>query len=90
MLPDDPHMAVTVDDEGTWLEIDMPAPALAQEAVLVDTELLGTTRAGDGPFENPDGTPLAIDRDLRGEVRERPEVGPIAGLVAGRNRVRVW
>ena len=90
VLPDDPHMAVTVDDEGTWLEIDMPAAALAQEAVLVDTELLGTTRAGDGPFENPDGTPLAIDRDLRGEVRERPEVGPIAGLVAGRNRVRVW
>ncbi|MCH4053346.1 MAG: right-handed parallel beta-helix repeat-containing protein [Atopobiaceae bacterium] len=87
---EDPHMEVEVGAEGTWLSIDVPEEALAEPCELVDTELLGTTRTADAAYENPDGTPLACDVDLLGERRERIVAGPLAGLVAGHNRVRIW
>lgn len=55
------------------------------------TRSLGRVRIVDADFENPDGTPLCLDSDLLGTPVPGSSVpGPLAGLKAGSNRIRVW
>ena len=87
----DPKVKVVEDNGAVYLEIDLPEEALTLPTRLHSTQTLGTVRIADAVFENPDGSPLAIDVDLNGVKRaERPTVGPLEGLKAGFNRVKVW
>ena len=48
-------------------------------------------RIADAVYDDPDGNPIVIDVDLNGVKRgEHPTVGPVEGLKAGFNRVKVW
>ncbi len=60
--------------------------------MIMQTKDLGCTRAVEGLFENPDGTPIVFDVDYLGEKRGDDHVlaGPINGLKAGHNKVRIW
>ncbi len=81
---------VSVEYEGqeVFLNITLPEEAVRGRGTLVTTRLLGTPRITESGYENPDGTPLIIDRDLLGETRpEHPVPGPVQGLKPGRNRV---
>jgi alpha-N-arabinofuranosidase len=56
-----------------------PLPAAFQNAVTqpVTTELLGRARIPDLPFVNPDGTPLKVNTDFLGKLRDStPTPGP--------------
>ncbi len=87
----DPKVKVVEDNGAVYLEIDLPEEALTLPTRLHSTQTLGTVRIADAVFENPDGSPLAIDVDLNGVKRaERPTVGPLEGLKAGFNRMKVW
>ena len=61
------------------------------KARLVTTEMLGTTEISRQGFENPDGSPLAIDHDLLGRPRsgETPFPGPIEVSESVR-RIKIW
>lgn len=74
------------------MEESVDQEVLDQEAVIMQTKDLGCTRAAEGLFENPDGTPIVFDVDYCGQKREPGQViaGPINGLQAGHNRVRIW
>ena len=49
------------------------------------------TRITEGRFERPDGSDLSIDKDLLGNVmKENVIAGPLQGLKAGKNRIKVW
>lgn len=75
-----------------YLEVDVDKAVLNQKAVVMRTEDLGCTRAVEGLFENPDGTPIVFDTDYCGETRKDGKVivGPINSLTEGYNRIRVW
>ena len=60
------------------------------------TEKIGThnlemTRLSEEGYENPDGTPLMIDRDfLLNEIGENPVPGPLQCLKEGENCIKIW
>lgn len=91
VLPDvDPRARVVEDEQGTWLEMELPAAALEAGCALVSTCALGLTRTADAAFEAPDGSPITFDVDLVGERRAGTVVpGPVQALASG-SRVRVW
>lgn len=59
---------------------------------MVSTALLGKARVSGLPYENPDGSPLQIDRDYFGRPRnpERPFPGPVEPDEYGKVRMKVW
>ena len=58
----------------------------------VTTALLGQARIPNLPYENPDGSPLAIDIDYFGKKRDatRPTAGPFEAPASGALNVKVW
>lgn len=56
----------------------------------VDAGILGITQLTGFPFENPNGTSFALDKDYSGNTRSAsPVVGPIENLPASL-RIKVW
>ncbi|MBE6666638.1 MAG: DUF1565 domain-containing protein [Ruminococcaceae bacterium] len=54
----------------------------------VDSLRLDMPRIAEEPYENPDGSPLCVDRDFFGNLRgEHPKTGPLENLKAGKNRI---
>jgi hypothetical protein len=77
-------------DGSVWLDADIDQGMLDMTTRLVDTRLLGMPRIVNQLYENPDGSPLAIDRDINGQERSvRPVVGPVEDLHAGYNHIRL-
>jgi alpha-N-arabinofuranosidase len=66
-------------------------PLEAAATRLVTTALLGTALVARLPFENADGTPLAVDRDLLGRPRDaaKPTAGPFERPGAGEVRIEL-
>lgn len=58
----------------------------------ITTELLGVAFQSETPYENIDGSPIAIDRDYLGQDRDfnNPKVGPFENLKMGKNRLILW
>ena len=75
-----------------YLELEVPEAILSQNACLMGTADLGSTRAAEEQFENPDGSPITFDTDYLGEKRTAGKLaaGPFAQLKAGHSRIRVW
>lgn len=75
-----------------FLKIIIPKGALQK----LHTEKIGThnlemTRLSEEGYENPDGTPLMIDRDfLLNEIGENPVPGPLQCLKEGENCIKIW
>ena len=85
-------MSLSLKEEGKeWiLTLNIPEEVANANCKAVDTERLGTPRITEARFENPDGTPIAIDTDIFGNTRERTIPGPFAKLMAGKNVICVW
>ncbi len=59
---------------------------------IITTERLGEALIPQLPFENADGSPLALDTDYFGRKRDRekPTVGPVENPGQGDVRLKVW
>lgn len=81
-----------IDEDGkVYLELDIPRELLQVKTKIIRTENLEPPRIAEQPYENPDGTPLAINTDYSGVSRgETPVPGPIEDLRAGYNKILVW
>ena len=88
--------SLTVEDTGdeVYVELDLPAALLTARVGVTSGRDLPPVRLVSAEFEEPDGTPVAIDVDLLGQRKdERDEypVGPFAELPdAAPVRLRVW
>jgi hypothetical protein len=82
---------LTREPEGWFLSLTSDSTD-SLERKTVTTELLGTAALSNCTFENPDGSPIAIDTDYFGKPRApaNPGAGPFAGLKAGKNEIKVW
>ena len=58
---------------------------------VITSEYLGMPRLTEERFENPDGSPICVSTDMLGNARgENPTAGPIEGLKAGKQRIKIW
>jgi len=78
------HVFLRLDNLNTgWLNsLTMP----------VTTEILGKAKVSGCAYENPDGSPLKIDRDYFGRKRnkKKPSAGPFEDPGDGKAYIRVW
>lgn len=79
----DENPGVELDAEGGDLKFrwSVPPNVNAGKTRLVDTALLGKAKVPGLPYENPDGSPLTVERDYFGKKRDkRPAPGPFENL----------
>ncbi len=79
-------------DNQVILKINLDGAVNTLQTTPVDTELLGKTYYSNSYYENPDGSPLAIDRDFAGNARNfnAPKVGPFENAKPGVNEFVIW
>lgn len=72
--------------EGSQLEITVDKSWTAKPRTIVTTELLGKTTISDLRFEQADGSPIRIDKDYSGHLRnpKSPFPGPFEHPAGGR------
>lgn len=87
----DIHAKLIDEDGKVYLELDVPQELLQVKTTIIGTENLEPPRISEQRYENPDGTPLAIDTDYSGKNRgETPTPGPFENVRAGYNKILVW
>ena len=87
----DPGVKILEEGSKVYLEINIQQEMFEIPTRIASTETLGTVRIVDAIFDDPDGNPIIINSDYLGALRsEKPVVGPIEGLKAGTNRIKVW
>ncbi len=84
-------ITLTEEEDGVYLEAQLGEGAFTLPTGYITTKLLGRPRITEAGYENPDGSPVRIDRDMLG--RERPAApvpGPLQELKPGKNRIRLF
>lgn len=93
-VPDfDPGLRLTSRPDGWYLSLTTKAAWREQaKRQPVTTAMLGKAKVPGLPYENPDGTPLAIDTDYLGARRDpaKPFPGPFESASDGAAEIRVW
>lgn len=84
---------VKIEEEGNEVYLTFILPENF-ESILGDiqtTEKLRKVRIVDADFENPNGSEVILDTDYLDQHRSgKIQLGPIANLQKGENRVKVW
>lgn len=74
--------------DSLYLEAELAEGAFQLPTEYIMTKCLGRPRITEAAYENPDGTPVMIHKDLMGrEMPSAPVPGPLQDLVPGRNRI---
>jgi hypothetical protein len=94
LLLDETATAVLVDEgDEVYLEAQLPDAFGRATVGVVSGQDLKRVRFVDADFEERDSTPAVMDVDLLGD-RKSPgksyPAGPIAALISGASRLRVW
>jgi len=89
----DAGVRLTEKPNGWYLELSVdPNWRKEQKRQLVTTELLGKARVPNLSYENADGTPIKIDTDYFGKIRNvaNPFPGPFENASNGMVTMKVW
>ena len=92
-IPDfKPVVELQAKDGALVLKLDFDEAVNEIHTDRVSTERLGVTIVSEALFEQPDGSPYLIDRDLMGTKRKesQPRVGPLEQLEAGPVEIIIW
>lgn len=87
----DPAVRITENGRWVYLELDLPENVLNGGTEILCSETLGSVRIPGQRFEQPDGGPLWLDRDMVGARRgTHPAAGPVEQIFPGKNKLLVW
>lgn len=87
----DPKVKIVEEEDGTYLEIELEEGMFEIPTQVIHTSMMEMPRIVEAPYDDPDGNEIFFNKDYFGEdAGEKPIPGPIAGLKAGFNRVKVW
>jgi alpha-N-arabinofuranosidase len=88
----DPALKLVQKADGTYLEFTFDKTWTAEPArKTVTTELLGKAKIPNLPYEQPDGTPIRVNKDYLGKPRsDNPSPGPFENPGTGAVTVKVW
>jgi len=81
-----------VDGGNAYLHLAWEPAMRNSNTALVTIELLGKAKVPGLAYENPDGSPLKVDRDYFGQRRStaNPTPGPFEKPGKGAVRIKVW
>jgi hypothetical protein len=87
-----PEIKVDEKEDGVYMTMNLNKQIFKMKNKTVDTELLGKAIIPDLRFENPDGTPLAIEEDYFGNKKSKknPTPGPFEKPETGKIVLKVW
>ncbi len=87
-----PQPRLVEEGDSFHLQFTLPTSMPKAATTLVTTELLGNAKIPNVAYENPDGSPLKIDRDYFSKKRSRtyPFAGPFEKPDKGKGTVKVW
>jgi hypothetical protein len=87
-----PGVKLVEKDGNGYLQISVSQSYFDQHLEMITTEILGKAKIPKAAFDNPDGTPFKTDMDFLGNRRLESSVfaGPFAGLVDGKQLIKVW
>ena len=79
-------------EEDVSLTVNLAPATQGAKTAPVTTARLGLARVPQLPYVNPDGSPLAVDRDFFGRRRDaaHPTPGPFEGLGPDDQTLKVW
>jgi hypothetical protein len=93
LVLDAAKVAVVEEGDEVYLETELPEAFDQARSGLISGSDLERVRFVDAEFEEPDGAPARLDRDLVGRSKTEGQsypAGPLAALAAGSARTRVW
>ena len=85
----DPEAELCLEEDGIYLCIRLPEGLRERMYAPLTTPDFGRLRIVDAEFENPDGSPLYLNKDFTGRVCKKAPAGPIALLRGGRNKIKI-
>lgn len=87
-----PNFQVVEKGDGVYLSMTMDQAYFRHSGPIITTELLGKAKVPNLPFDQPDGTPLIIDKDYFGNMRlnGNNSAGPFINLEKGEVVLKVW
>lgn len=86
---DGSSLALRETDDELWMTVSLPESIRSATGPVISTADLGQPRIVEECFENPDGSPIIVDRDITGAVRgEHSARGPLAAY--GDGEVLIW
>jgi len=87
-----PNVKLVEEGKQVYLLFTFGQAPRSVKTALVTSELLGKAKIPGVGYENPDGSPLKIDRDYFGAPRdaEHPRPGPFEYLEVGPMKLNVW
>ena len=88
----DPKVGIVNEGGQYYLQFDFGSGLEQASPIPVTSTLLGKAKIAGLPYENVDGSPLAIDRDYFGKARSKsmPTPGPFERLGHGSQKILVW
>jgi hypothetical protein len=87
-----PEVQLVEKGDDVYLHFTLDQPFWNCDVKMITTALLGKAKVPNAFFDNPDGTPLTIDRDYFNKVRsvENDIAGPFAKVAKGQVVLKVW
>jgi len=88
----DPEINLEEKGDSVFLHFTVNQLYYSQKVKIIDTDILGRTRIPKARFDNPDGTPLTIERDYSGDMRTEQNnlPGPFVNLKGYKITLKVW
>ena len=87
----DAQFAIEPANREIYLNLSLPQEFASCLSAPHTTLSFGRVRIVDADFENPDGSPLALDTDyFDASAGEKTIAGTLVSLKPGKNRVKVW
>lgn len=88
----DPAISIVETDGGVELRVTATGIIAGLHRPIVTTHDLGVPRVVEARYDNPDGSVMRIDTDIRGELRDPmgSSPGPISKISEGAQSVLVW
>jgi len=87
-----PSVEIAEEGDNVYLTYTLDGKSGEAKTQFITTGLLGNAKMPKEGFENPDGTPLKIDRDFLGQKRSEtaPSAGAIENPGSGAVKMKVW
>ena len=89
----DTDIKLTNENVAVYLELNLDKNWVTeQKRMIVTSGLLGRAIVPNLPFDNPDGSPVNIDTDYLGKMRNmvNPSPGPFEISKNGKQKIKVW
>ncbi len=82
---------ISMEDKKVYLEINLDEKFNNLSTEIITTDKLPLPRFPEAPFENPDGSKVAVNTDFFGKDRgSAPTAGPFENISAGRTKILLW